>query len=718
MPPSTSVPDEARRLLAAARVAHQRRVLVLSGEAAWAVDAAAGLREVLAVEDALWIGQSTAAGWSHCPPREGQAQLGREYGLICLDAFSGLDPDTLGAATGTLAGGGLFYLLCPPLDRWADYPDPERARMAVVPDGEAAVGGRFLRRLASILSAAPGVRIVTQAGEVMGDPLAVDPVSAAPTIRAAGHDGALTADQHAAVAAVLHAAQGHRRRPAVLTAHRGRGKSTAFGLAAAALLAERESKVVLTGPSLVAVAPVFAAAAQRLPGAHLRRGLLQYGTGRLEFMAPDALAEAPPQADLVLVDEAAALPLPLLSRLLHACPRLAFATTVHGYEGSGRAFALRFQPLLDRERPGWHGVALDEPIRWTSGDPLESLSFRALLLDAEPAADTEVGGAAAESLRIERLDRDALAADEPLLRELFGLLILAHYRTRPYDLRQLLDGPSVSVWVGRSAGRVAAVALLADEGGLDGELAGRVAAGRRRARGHLLPQVLAAHCARPDAMALRGRRVLRLAVHPAVRRRGLASALLARLAADAQADGLDWLGASFGATSELLAFWRGVGFAPLRVGSTREATSGAHAALVMRPLSVPAERLYGDLRARYLDALPHLLCDALRRIEPELALALLSRGDDECVVRKSTPAHRYEAAAFAAGGMDYEDVLGALWHLGLERLPVLTEPAVRDAFVARILQKRSWQDVATLLGVPGRRQVVELLRRAAASLLA
>src|SRR5690606_42099695 len=52
--------------------------------------------------------------------------------------------------------------------------------------------------------------------------------------------------------------------------------------------------------------------------------------------------------DLVIVDEAAQLPVALLQHLVlcHPDTPLAFATTTHGYEGTGRGYVLRFSKWL------------------------------------------------------------------------------------------------------------------------------------------------------------------------------------------------------------------------------------------------------------------------------------------------------------------------------------------------------------------------------------
>lgn len=712
-------------LLAAANAANQRRVLVLSGEVSWARDICAQQLDPLLENAALWVGASTPPGWIKCAPREGRMHLGREYKLICLDTFSGFDPDSFGALAGTLIGGGLLCLLCPPLEEWADYADPERKRLCVYPMGPDAVGRRFISRLGTILSNAPGVCVLHQDGRLTGD------LNATKKVFTPAHNagdfpdnyGCINDEQRSVVLALLRAARGHRYRPVVVTAHRGRGKSAAFGLAAAKLITEHET-VIITGPSLKAVESVFDHAAAQLPYSSRQRTRLLFGSGCLQFIAPDALECDVPAARLVLVDEAATLPQALLKRLIKVCPRLAFTSTVHGYEGSGRAFAMRFEQYLDVVTPGWRKLILEHPIRWANNDPLEALSFSALLLDAEPATGEVFSNRPFTIPDVEKLDRDKLVEDESLLREVFGLLVLAHYRTRPLDLRQMIDGPTISVWIMRLNGHVAGVALIAEEGGLPQGLTLEIGQGRRRVKGHLLPQVLANHCGCVDAAALRGWRVVRLAMHPNLRRNGLGSALIEQLATEAGKHGLDWLGASFGVTKDLLAFWLHNKMLPLRVGVTREASSGSHSVLVLRPLSSAAQTIQSILRRHYHALLPQLLGDTLRDIEPLLAIELLRTFVVERVGEFGLVGEKPwfgDIGDFAHGFREYEDTLGGLWWLVVNVIPQSAPVTQADtdeiqfaciALVMKVLQKHSWESVANRLGIPGRRQVVALMRKA------
>merc|ERR1719506_2889922 len=76
------------------------------------------------------------------------------------------------------------------------------------------------------------------------------------------------------------------------------------------------------------------------------------------------------QAELLVVDEAAAIPLPTVRKLLG--PYLVLlSSTVNGYEGTGRALSLKLIEELRRKKASGKGaegslreLSLDEPIRY------------------------------------------------------------------------------------------------------------------------------------------------------------------------------------------------------------------------------------------------------------------------------------------------------------------------------------------------------------------
>ncbi|WP_299232068.1 GNAT family N-acetyltransferase [uncultured Halomonas sp.] len=662
----------------------------------------------------LWVAPALpprvdAAHW--LAPARARTRLGGEHDLLVIDAASdgaGFDPDAVAALVGTLKAGGLLVLMTP--EEWGSRPDADYARLAEHPWRPEALTSRYLARLARLLSGADQV-IRWRAGETPRLP--GFPIRQAPAERPVTDEDCLTGDQAQAVARL---ARLRRRRPLVITADRGRGKSAALGIACARWLATGEQEVLVTAPRPSAVESLFERLAALCPQGERRGHLFTTDQGDVRFVAPDALAELARQGEaggagrLLLVDEAAAIPAAPLGEWLDAFPRIAFATTVHGYEGSGRGFALRFRERLERTTPEWRGLHLAEPIRWANDDPLEPLIHRLLMLDADPP---ESSSRPAGDVR--QLSRDTLASDESSLRGLFGLLVQAHYRTTPSDLRLLLDGPGLTVGSVATGDVPLGVVMTADEGGFEAGLAERVARGERRPRGHLMAQSLAAHAGSRAALTGHLRRVVRIAVSPQRRREGLGRRLIEAELERARHDGCDLLGASFGAEPALMAFWRRQGFHALRLGLTRETATGEHALMVARATSKRGEALLASLAARFRRALPGLLAFELRDLAPSVAAALLAEGgganladDDRRDAEDVAAGHREPALARPA--------LQALVRHALARGIPLADPDLL-LLVAWGFQGLSGEALTRHLAVSGRRQATARLREATAMLL-
>ena len=629
---------------------------------------------------ALWISTHAPKGTQALPPGKVDELLGQDIAHLVFDAQDGFDADAFAIAAGLVRGGGRFLLLVPPLDEWSGKSQ-----------------SRFVRRLAAICM----------------DYRATE--AEAPPGHAKQHQAAFaTVEQDRVVDLLWHAVHGHSKRPVVVTADRGRGKSAAFGMAAAKLLEEGGRTLLVTAPRMNATLALFRHAGLALPEAHEHQGLIEYGNARLQFVAPDELVKNQPACDLLLVDEAAGIPLPLLEKLLRHYRRIAFATTVHGYEGSGRGFSLRFSRLLDKLRPQWKRLTMEEPVRWAADDPLEKFTFRALLLDAEPAGLPQDNRLNANRLIVEQVPRDKLLQDESLLRQVFGLLISAHYRTTPTDLKHLMDAENLALWVGRIDGRPLAAMLVATENALPPALHPEILKGRRRPADHLLPLTVAVQCGFPNVLNLRCERVVRIAVHPALQCRGIGSRMLRSLHESAPRRGVDLLGSSFGATPELVRFWRSNGFEPVRLGFRREASSGAHSVLVLQGISSPAREIRKASRARFKDQFPLQLAEVFVDLAPSLVCTLL-REEGENTARLSED-DLVSLQAFAAGGRQYLDCLGALYRLALQQLQSGTEDTA--VLVLKLLQKQPWQEVAGAMGLPGKKAVQERLRQRVAVFLA
>ena len=639
----------------------------------------------------LWLGGVPPEREEVAPQRDYRRHLGSEYELVVLDAHGGLDVDALAAVAGTLRGGGLLVLLTPPLAEWPSSADAEFARFAAT---AARPGGRFIGRLIDCLED-PAVALLEQSG-------AWHPPAAPVEAQRALQSDTDATRQGAVVEAVLALARAHyRQRPLVLSAPRGRGKSAALGLAAAQLAGQR---ILVTGPGRGACETLLR---------HARSD----GAAAPRFIPPDELLRQRPAADLLLVDEAAGLPLARLEQLVQLWPRVALATTVHGYEGTGRGFELKFFPRLDRVTPGWQLLRLEAPIRWALGDPLEAWLERVLLLDADPPPTDCLPVPRPSTCEHDCISPDRLRADETLLRQLFGLLVSAHYRTRPSDLRQLLDLPGLQIHVLRQADSVVAAALVVPEGPLPESRIPAILAGRRRVRGQLIPQSLVAHAGCEAAGRLHGLRIMRIAVQPQYQGRGLGSRLLQAVAERVRAaGGIDWFGASFGLDTALLSFWHANGYVPVRIGLRREASSGLHAGVMLQAVTDAGRELLVQLSGRFRELLPLQLSDGLYDLEAELADALLAAHGGAVLEPGELEVQDWrELVALAWGRRGYEVSLVAIrrllrvcesdWmHSGM------LETAERAFLIEKCLQHRPWRQLVEAHGLDGDRAARERLR--------
>lgn len=544
--------------LCAAHHNRHRIFVVLSGSHAWCKKIAAAWYDD--ARQRVWIGDASHAADSLSVAKAKQV-LGSEYRLAVLDAHQGLSPDCIAAVSGAVAAGGVLVLLTPVWQHWGTAPDADYARLASYPHAVSSLSSHFLLHLKKSLDAFSGndsVFFHWREGCVNDAELSLlSPVSMRD---AEGKDATPTTAQRNCLEQLLsHAGV------SVLLADRGCGKSATLGFAAAAWQ-ERGKSVLLVAPSRAAASSVF-----------------RYAGEDLSFSAPDnVLSDKNLQADILLIDEAAAIPLPMLLRLLERFPRVVLSTTIDGYEGTGQGFVLRFLRELNRQFPPWQHLTLDEPIRWAVDDPLSHWLYKTLLLDAKEAQLEEEDTVNANCMVVESISQQRLAQDEALLREIYGLLRSAHYRTTPDDLRFLLDAPAVSLYRLVQRSQTLAVALLVEEGSIDAAMAEEIAAGRRRPRGHLLVQSLAVHLQQSQFLQQPVSRVVRIAVHTQFQAQGLGSRLLQEILQEQKKQGICAVGSSFSAAPDVLRFWQKNGFDLLRIGHRRQATSAEPSALVLR----------------------------------------------------------------------------------------------------------------------------------------
>ena len=633
-----------------------RRLLVIAGEGEVCLQQANHLRVSLP-GDWLWVGEST--DWPlHCAPRALTTLLGREFTHAVLDARYGFDVAALAALSGTLKPGSFLVLLTPPLDAWAQRPDNDSCRWSDT--AEPIATPRFVEHFCRALRQDENVMLWSHA-----HPFRPPGFSARPAWHAA--TGAPEEEQRAILAELAVMPPGVM----VVTAPRGRGKSALAGMHIARLAAS----AIVTAPGRSAT------------------DVLAHYAGEMTFIAPDALLARIARGELLsewlVVDEAAAIPGPLLTTLVSAFRYVLLTTTVQGYEGTGQGFLLKFcagfPHLIHRQ--------LHTPLRWAEGCPLEAFINRVLLFDDASALTKPMGEATILSL-----DQSAWSTEPSLPSALYRLLASAHYRTSPLDLRRMMDAPGQHFWLTKTPDALLAALWLVEEGGLSAGLSQSVWAGFRRPRGNLVAQSLAAHGGSPLAATLRGLRVSRIAVHPSRQREGLGQALVAH--ARQHVTGCDYLSVSFGYTASLWHFWQRCGFQLVRLGSHREASSGCYTAMAVLPLTAAGQALAANEQRRLARDLPWL--DAWKGEKLPLAVSPETTLNDD---------DWQELAGFAFAHRPLSSSTGALQRLLMQvDLPL-------NALRMQLTEKRSEADICHARALSGRKALLVAQRQEAASAL-
>lgn len=681
------------------RNAHVRGVVLISGDKQWAQQCAASLLAALD-DNCLWIGDGAPNGVDSDIAAKAKRYLGQDRNTLVFSCHCGFHPDAFGALTGTIVGGGMLVLLAPSMAVWATYQDPDYQRITA--HNTTVSSHNFIQRTITTLTQNENLWHIEQ-GSVVTNPPIIDVLGFTPS-----KQFSLTAGQQTAFDAIKKAAYGRTKRPLVITSDRGRGKSTVLGLAAADLLREDLNNIAICAPTLSSVDAVFSHAQSHLADFTLNGNTLSNDHKQLFFMPPDELLRHTPDADIVLIDEAAAIPANVLKTILLHYPRVVFATTVHGYEGNGRGFAIRFKQTLDELRPEWRRVFLQQPVRWAKDDFVEPLVADLLLLNASEAAVTEPFDK--KKLQLRFTSGAELVTNDNQLSELFGLLVQAHYRTSPDDLRLMLDGPNIKVLLAVCDDAIVGAALVSAEGGIESQLHLPIEQCNRRVAGHLAPQVLASQAGIQNVLSLRCWRVMRIAVHPDLRRHTIGRLLLDAVFDQAKVDQQDYVATSFATTVDVFCFWQNSGFGLQHIGWRRDSVSGAHTALMTQSISSEAVNLFSQHAQKLATQLTILLRDTLSDLDADIAIKFIRN------VLTTNPLlavdDRRDVALFVNYQRSYETCLAALSNAALLVIATSDDQKLCELVVVKVLQHKSWQQTGAIFGCRGKDDVISKLKQA------
>ncbi|WP_101757027.1 tRNA(Met) cytidine acetyltransferase TmcA domain-containing protein [Oceanicoccus sp. KOV_DT_Chl] len=286
MPDNAAIVSAIQLLKSAAEVSRQRRLLVLAGDKEWSsaviAEYLAEAAETIVSSKLVWIGeQPNLPQLQSMPSSKARQLLGQEVELLIYDGWSGIDADALAASSGAIAGGGLFILLLPTLSSLTAFLDPQYQRLLVYPYTLEHINARFLARLQHYIATDKALLLIEQGQAVPQQKIPVK--TASPLI--ASPDHCLTADQSQAVAAIMSVQRGHSRRPLVISSDRGRGKSSALGIAAAELLEQGIQTITVTAPSRQSVVALFDQVSRLLGVDSANKNSINYHQSQLIFAA-------------------------------------------------------------------------------------------------------------------------------------------------------------------------------------------------------------------------------------------------------------------------------------------------------------------------------------------------------------------------------------------------------------------------------------------------
>ena len=532
--------------------------------------------------------------------KETENILGNTYGMCILQDFEALTPNLLARTIETVEGGGIVVILLKSMSSLKQlYTMTMDIHSRYRTEAHSDVVARFNERF--ILSLGSNENCL-----VVDDELNVLPISGGKNVQAlppkddsdlspkqielnelkesledvqpAGSLVALskTVNQAQAILTFIDSISEKTLNTTVaLTAGRGRGKSAALGISISAAVAHGYSNIFVTSPSpenlktlfefifkgfdalgyqehldydiIQSTNPDFNKAIVRVD---IKRGHRQ----TIQYIIPQD-HQVLGQAELVVIDEAAAIPLPIVKKLLG--PYLVFmASTINGYEGTGRSLSLKLiQQLRDQSTTtgrentqtalvsrdnkvveshvggrSLREVSLDEPIRYAPGDPVERWLNKLLCLDVQlikNARFASKGTPHPSQCDLFIVNRDTLFSYHPVseafLQKMMSLYVSSHYKNSPNDLQLMSDAPAHQLFVllppidpkdGARVPEPLCVVQIALEGQISKDSVRSSLSRGQRAGGDLIPWLVSQQFQDNEFAGLSGARVVRIATNP------------------------------------------------------------------------------------------------------------------------------------------------------------------------------------------------------------
>ena len=445
-----------------------------------------------------------------------------------------------------------------------------------------------------------------------------------------------------------------------LTSGRGRGKSSSMGLGVAGAVVYGYSNIIITAPSPENLKTFFEFLIKGLNALNYTEHkdyIIQEGTGDFKgsIISIDIIKDHKQTikyilptdillfqlAELLIIDEAAAIPLNIVKRILPDCVTF-MASTIQGYEGTGRSLSIK---LIDEMRNNQKmsgsrilkEISLSQAIRYADNDPIELWLNKLLILDATSAESFEDSLEDPSKLELYMVNRDTLFSyhkgSEAFLKKIMSLFVSSHYKNSPNDLQLLSDAPSHKIFVlckaldkqkkAKGLPDIYCAIQVCEEGGISKDV---ILTNNKRGlkpSGDLIPWTISEHYQDQEFAHMTSIRIVRVACHPDCQRMGYGSKALELLShyyegkfikledneeieesgdekektgkkklkpllsklEDIKPPFIYYLGTSFGLTNTLYNFWQKNGYKPLYIAMNSNSITGEHSCIMIKPLN-------------------------------------------------------------------------------------------------------------------------------------
>ncbi|KAF0980690.1 hypothetical protein FDP41_013173 [Naegleria fowleri] len=530
----------------------------------------------------------------YCYFKETQNILGNTYGMLVLQDFEGITPNVLARTIETVEGGGMIVLLLPEmqsLKQLYTMTMDVHSRFRTGHD-DVEITARFNERFLLSLASCKQCLVVDDQLNIL--PISshikdIKPVVLDEEERLENHilstkekelqdlkqklqehqplgtlvSQAKSLDQGKAILKFVDAISEKTLQTTVaLLASRGRGKSAALGLAIASAVSYGYSNIFVTSPSPENLKTLFEFIIKGLESlkykdqqdfeivqstnpafnnAVVRLNIFKNHRQTIQYIQPED-SQKLGQCELLVIDEAAAIPLPLVKKLLG--PYLIYiSSTINGYEGTGRSLSLKLLEQLKEKGQKQTGkltsgarkyfeIKLEEPIRYGEGDNVERWLYDVLCLDATSAVPITSKCPHPSDCNLYYVNRDTLfsynQASEAFLHNMMSLYVSSHYKNTPNDLQLMSDHPSHHLFVllgpidenSSSLPDIYCVIQVCMEGKINRQTVLANLSKGLNPGGDLIPYLVSRQYQESDFAALSGVRVVRIATHPEYKRMG------------------------------------------------------------------------------------------------------------------------------------------------------------------------------------------------------